>query len=130
MRTFTSIVALVFVLVTVIAPVHAQSSHAAPPSALEAAVQQHVASADADREMVLQLLTRPEVQAVAGKAGIDLRRAESAVKTLEGSALSEVAVQARQVNQALAGGQSHVTISTTMIIIGLLVLILIIVAVS
>ena len=130
MRTVTSIVALLFVFVTVIPPVHAQSSHAAPPSVLDAAVQQHVASADADREMVLQLLTRPEIQAVAGKAGIDLRRAESAVNTLEGSALSEVSAPARHLNQALAGGQSRVTISTTMIIIALLVLILIIVAVS
>ena len=80
--------------------------------------------------MVLQLLARPEIQAVAGDAGIDLRRAESVVKTLEGQALSEVAAQARQVDQALAGGQSRVTISTTMIIIALLVLILIIVAVD
>jgi hypothetical protein len=39
-----------------------------------------------------------------------------------------MAAQARQAEQGLAGGQSRVTISTTMIIIGLLVLILLIVA--
>ena len=129
MRTFTSIAVMVFLLVAAISPVHAQSSHTAPLSALDAAVQEHVTSAAADRESVLQLLARPEIRAVAGDLGLDLRRAESAVATLDGSALSEVAAQARQVQQALAGGQS-VTISTTLIIVALLVLILIIVAVN
>ena len=55
---------------------------------------------------------------------------KAAVGTLEGSQLAEVAAQARQAEQALAGGQSRVVISTTMIIIALLVLILIIVAVD
>ena len=91
-------------------------------SALESAVQEHIVSGAADREAVLHLLARPEVQAVAGDVGIDLRRVESAVGTLEGSQLTEVATQARQANQALAGGQCAV-ISTTMIIIALLVLI-------
>jgi hypothetical protein len=54
---------------------------------------------------------------------------ESAISTLDAQQLSTIAAQASQVDQALAGGQSTVTISTTMIIIGLLVLILIIVSV-
>lgn len=128
MRMLTSIVVVVFLLVAVVPPVNAQTSHAAPPSALDAAVQEHVASTAADREAVVRLLARPEVRAVAGDLGIDLRRAESAVATLEGRTLTELAGQARQVEQALAGGQSRVTISTTLIIIGLLVLILLIVA--
>ena len=127
MHTLTSVV-LVFLLV-VVSPVYGQSSHSAPAAALDAAVQAHVASRAADRETVQRLLTRPEVQAVAGDAGIDLRRVEGAVATLDDSTLTEIAAQARQVERALAGGQSRVTISTTMIIIALLVLILIIVAV-
>ena len=130
MRMIASLLVVVFVVVAVVPPVNAQSSHTAPISALEGAVQEHVSSAEADREAVLRLLTRPEVQAIAGDTGIDLRRVESAVGTLEGSQLAEVAVQARQAEQALAGGQSRVVISTTVIIIALLVLILIIVAVD
>jgi hypothetical protein len=130
MRMIASLLVLVFVVVAVVPPVNAQSSHTAPISALESAVQEHMSSAEADREAVLRLLTRPEVQAIAGDTGIDLRRVESAVGTLEGSQLAEVAVQARQAEQALAGGQSRVVISTTVIIIALLVLILIIVAVD
>lgn len=128
MHTLTSIV-LVWLLV-VVPPVYGQTSHAAPATALDAAVQEHVASRAADRDTVLRLLARPEVQAVAGDAGIDLRRVERAVGTLDDSTLTEVAAQARQVEQALAGGQSRVTISTTTIIIVLLLIILIIVAVD
>ncbi|MGH9256087.1 MAG: hypothetical protein ACRD3C_16125, partial [Vicinamibacterales bacterium] len=94
------------------------------------AVQEHVASGAADRETIVRLLARPEVQAIAGDAGIDLRRVERAAGSLDESQVTELAAQARQAEQALAGGQSRVTISTTLIIIALLVIILIIVAVD
>lgn len=129
MRTLTSVV-LVFLLVGVVPPVHAQTSHAAPAAALDAAVQAHVASRAADREAIQRLLANPEVQRVAGDAGVDLRRAERAVATLDEATLAEVAAQARQVEQTLAGGQSRVTFSTTTIIIVLLLIILIVVAVD
>jgi len=129
MRMLVSIVVLMVSLVAVIRPAHAQTSHAAPQAALDAAVQDHAATAAADRETVLRLLERPEVRAVAGDLGLDLRRAESAVATLDGQQLTELAAQARQAEQALAGGQS-VTISAIWIIIGLLLLILLILAVN
>jgi len=130
MRTLTTIVTVVFTFITLAPALRAQTPHAAPQSALDAALQEHVASAEADRDAVLRLLDRPEVQAVAGDVGIDLRRAKSAVTTLSGQELAELAAQASQVEEALAGGQSRVTISTTLIIVALLVLILIIVAVD
>lgn len=129
MRMFVSSVLVMFTLISVVPQAQAQSSHAAPLAALEAAVQDHVASAAADREAVARLLARPEVQKIAGEAGIDMRRATLAAATLNGAQLAEIAAQARQLEQSLAGGQSRVTISTTLIIIALLVLILIIVAV-
>jgi hypothetical protein len=129
MRTFASIVVVMISLVAVLPPVQAQTSHAAPQSVLDAAVQDRSAAAAGDRETVARLLQRPDVQAIAGDLGLDLRSAESAVATLDGPQLTELAAQARQAEQALAGGQS-VTISTTMIIIGLLVLILLIVALN
>ena len=125
MRTF-SIVAVMFLLNVGTVPAHAQVSHVATQSILDAAVQDHVAASAADRETVQRLLERPEVQAVAGDIGLDLRRAQSAISTLDAEQLSAIAAQASQVEQALAGGQSSITISTTLIIIGLLVLILIV----
>ena len=106
----------------------AQSTHVAPQAALDAALQQHVAASAADRAAVLRLLDRAEVKAAAGQAGIDLRDVSAAVATLDGEQLAAVSAQAQQVNDALAGGQSRVVISTTAIIIGLLVLILLVVA--
>jgi hypothetical protein len=130
MRTIVSIVVATFLLNAVALPAQAQTSHAAPQSALDAAVQARVAASAADRETVQRLLERPEVQAIAGDAGVDLRGVRAAVSILDAQQLSAIAAQASQIDQSLAGGQSNVTISTTMIIIGLLVLILIIVAVN
>jgi len=130
MRTSVSIVAVLLMVLTAVPRLQAQTSHAAPQSAIDAALQQHVATEAADREAVLRVLGHTEVKTVAERAGIDLRRATSAVATLDGTELAKVAAQAQQVEQALAGGQSRVVISTTLIIIALLVLILIIVAVD
>jgi hypothetical protein len=129
MRTsLTSVLIVIFTLVAAVPPVRAQS-HAAPQAALDAALQQHVETADADRAAVLRVLDHPEVKSVAAKAGLDLRRAASAVSTLDGARVGELAAQARQVESALAGGQSF-NISATMIIIILLVVILLIVAID
>jgi hypothetical protein len=130
MRLFVSLVAILLMATAAAPRLQAQTAHAAPQSALDAAVQQHVDTTAADREAVLRVLGRSEVKGVAERAGINLGRASGAVSTLQGEDLARVAAQARQVETALAGGQSKVTISTTMIIIALLVLILIIVAVN
>jgi hypothetical protein len=130
MRTSVSIVAILLMVLLAVPRVQAQTAHTAPQSALDAALQEHVAASAADREAVLRVLDRAEVKEVAERAGIDLRRATSAIATLDGAELAQVAAQARQVDEALAGGQSRVVISTTLIIIALLVIILIIVAVD
>lgn len=130
MRTLASIVAVVVTVLAMGSPASAQTSHAAPQSAIDAALQQHTASEAADRDTVRRLLDRPEVQAIAGDIGLDLRQAKDAVGTLDATELAGLAAQARQAEEGLAGGQSRITISTTLIIIALLVLILIIVAVD
>ena len=127
MRTSALLVALVFSFVAIAPPAGAQTSHSAPQSAIDAALQQKVSSDVTDRETVLRLLERPEVQAVAGQAGIDLRSAKDAVSTITGPQLTELAAQASQVEQALAGGQS-ITLNTTLLIIGLLLVIVLILA--
>lgn len=128
MRTFVLIAVLTLVFVVHAAPSGAQTSHSATQSAIDAALQQKVSSEAADRETVLRLLDRPDVQAVAGEAGLDLRTAKDAVGTLQGTDLTEIAARAAQVEQALAGGQSRITISTTFLIIALLLLIVLILA--
>ena len=130
MRMPVSVLAILLTVLTVVPRVYAQVSHAATQSAIDSALEQHVSSVAADRADVLRLLEHPAVKDVASRAGIDLRRATSAVETADAQQLRTMAAQARQAERALAGGQSSITISTTMIIIGLLVLILLIVALS
>jgi pyruvate/2-oxoglutarate dehydrogenase complex dihydrolipoamide acyltransferase (E2) component len=126
MRTFVSALVLLFCTVALAPRADAQSPHAAAPSAMDEALQQHVDSTAADRALVLRVLEQPSVRELAAELGIDVRRAQSAVATLEGEPLTQMAAQAERVDQALAGGQGSVTISYTLIIIGLLVLILLV----
>jgi len=109
--------------------VSAQQRHAADQAILDQVVADHVQQAGDDREAILRVLEFEQVRELAGRVGLDLKHAEAAVTTLDDVELGIIAAQARTVNDALVGGQSHITISTTVIIIGLLVLILIIVAV-
>ena len=130
MRTSTLVLVILLSTLIAVPRVQAQTPYAASQSAMEAAVQQHVASVASERDDVLRVLNLPQVKAVAGQAGLDLRKATNAVASLEGQNLGAVAAQARQVEQSLAGGQSKIVLSTTMIIIALLVLILLIVAID
>ena len=81
------------------------------------------------REAILTMLQRPEVRQIAEKAGVSIDKVTSAVATLEGQDLREIASHARQVNNEVAGGAT-IVITTTTIIIILLIIILIVVAVD
>jgi pyruvate/2-oxoglutarate dehydrogenase complex dihydrolipoamide acyltransferase (E2) component len=126
MRTVVSFIVVLLCSLALTPRADAQSSHAASMAAMDEALQQHPDPADADRALVQRVLEQPAVRALAAELGVDIRRASSAVTTLEGAPLTQLAAQAQQVEQALAGGQGAVTISYTLIIIGLLVLILLI----
>jgi hypothetical protein len=130
MRTPTTVLAILLTFAAAAPRLHAQSPHVASQAVLDAAIQQHADHTAAQRAAVLRALDRDEVKAVAGRAGIDLTTAATAVASLQGEDLASAAAQAQQVEQALAGGQSRVVISTTMIIIALLVIILLVVAID
>lgn len=131
MRVTRNFVA-VFLSVWLVLPpaARAQQAPVADQATLDQAVAAHTQQADADRADIRRMVTRRQTREIATRAGIDVKRAEAAVATLDGTDLQQIAEQARAVDNSLAGGQSRITISTTAIIIGLLVLILIIVAVD
>jgi hypothetical protein len=109
-----------------IAPAAQAQTHVIAKSALSHAVQQQVSQDQADRAAIVSLLQRAEVRQIASQAGLSLEKAEAAVSTLNGQDLRDLASQARQVQNDLAGGASTVVISTTTIIIVLLIVILIV----
>lgn len=138
MRSTCSVLAVVLSVLMAVPRIQASSqgstdgvpqTHIAGQTALDTVVQEHAQTTDRDRETVRQFVQRADVRALAGKYGLDIRRADTAVTMMNASELASVAAQAREADEALAGGQSKVTISTTTIIIGLLVLILLIVAI-
>jgi len=130
MRTLTCLAAVLCTVILVAPRVQAQADHAVTSATLSAAVQQHLVTSSSaeERDTVLRVLQRPEVTEQATRLGIDLRKATSAVSTLDAAEIQALAAQSAQVEGALAGGQSRIVISTTTVIIGLLVLILLIVA--
>jgi L-rhamnose isomerase len=109
-----------------VAPAAHAQTHVVDRTALAQAVQERVSRDQADRDAILALLARTEVRQIAARTGLSLETAEAAVSTLQGQELTDLASQARQANDDLAGGASTVTISTTTIIIVLLVIILIV----
>jgi hypothetical protein len=131
MKTVRQLLALPLVILT-IAPGSALAGqqHVVTPRQLADAVADRVATQDADRAVVREVLARSEVKTVAATMGVDLTRLNDAVGTMSGADLERAATTARQVDQQLVGGASTVVISTTTIIIALLVVILIVVAVK
>ena len=129
MRMLRSSIIPVLVVLTGFPSLAAGQNHAVAPGALAAAVANHAAKQDADRDSIRQALSHQEVREFATKTGIDMARVSAAAETLSGPDLERAAEAARQINESLVGGESSVVLSTTTIIIALLVLILIIVAV-
>jgi len=125
---------LIFSLVVMIAaasPVFASGQqHVVAPDQLAATVADAAAKQNTDRATVRETLNQPEVQAVAGRLGLDLSRATAAIDTLSGADLEKAANAAQQVNDQLVGGASTVVISTTTIIIILLLVVILIIAVK
>lgn len=111
----------------IMVPAASAQDHVVGRAALDKAVQQRVNQERADREIILALLQRQEVRDIAGKAGLSIEKAQTAVTMLHGKDLQQAAQQARQVQDNLSGGASTIVISTTTIIIVLLIIILIVV---
>jgi hypothetical protein len=111
----------------IMAPTAGAQDHVIGRAALDQAVHQRVGQEQADREAILSLLHRQDVRDIAGKAGLSIEKAQTAVTMLQGQDLQDAARQARQAQDSLAGGASTIVISTTTIIIILLLIILIVV---
>lgn len=115
----------ILLAVLLMAPAVSAQSHVIGKAALEQAVQDRVGLEQADRDAIISLLRRADVREVAASAGLSLEKAEAAVSTLQGEDLQQLASNARQVQNDLAGGASTIVISTTTVILVLLIVILV-----
>ena len=105
----------------------AQDRHVVTPEAIANTVAEHVKAQDTQRAAILATLSRPEVQTVAERIGINVGMLQSGLASVDAGKLADVAARAEMVDQSLVGGASSITISTTTIIIVLLIVILILV---
>lgn len=105
----------------VASPVVAQSRSAVRGADLDAAVAARPA---AHREAVRSLLSSDDARQLAGRMGVSSADLSARVAALDGASLDRLAQQAGVNDQILAGGSDKVVISTTAIIIGLLIIIL------
>lgn len=91
---------------------------------LDRALAARLDGEDEARQAIRELLARPEVAELAGELGLELRRAECAVETLEGEELATLADQARQASADLAGGTTITISVVTLLLIVIIVILL------
>lgn len=92
---------------------------------LDAAVAKTLGQEDAARQAITNLLQRDDVKSMAKGYGLDLRRAESAVGTLEGTELQSLSLLATNADVQLAGGDQYVTISLVTVLLIVIIVILV-----
>lgn len=97
------------------APLAAQGRSTVDASALDAAV---AGRADRNRAAVISALTSPRAAAMANSMGLSAEAVATRVGALDEAGTNQIA------DEVLAGGDSTIVLSTTAIIIGLLLLIL------
>jgi hypothetical protein len=94
---------------------------------LDKAIAKTLGQEDAARSAITTLLQREDVRSLAKAHGLDVRRAEAAVSTLQGDELQRLSLLAANANAQLAGGTTVITIS---LVTALLIVIIIILLVS
>jgi len=107
-------------------PALAQQRHVVTPSEMRQAVAQSAATQAQTREVLGTELKDSRVRAVANQLGLTVARADSAVATLSGAELDQLAGPARELSAQLAGGANTVVISTTTLLLILIIVILLI----
>jgi len=101
-----------------------QTSTVVDRAAVDQAIGEKVVADEVARDSIRTLLGRDDVKAMAEGAGLDVRRAVTAVSTLEGADLQRVASRATAANELLAGGATTVTISLVAILLIIIIIIL------
>jgi hypothetical protein len=92
---------------------------------LDNAIAKKLGQEDAARLTITTLLQRDEVRSLAQGHGLDVRRAEAAVSTLQGDELQRLSLLAAEADAQLAGGDQILRISlVTLLLIVIIVILL------
>lgn len=125
MRIRTTVVTLVASLLLWSSPALAQQRHVVDLAVMHQAVADQAATDQQNRDAVLSVLHRTEMQDLAGRLGLDVTRAENAVPTLSSAELARLAGTANMANAQLAGGSDRIVISMTTLLLLIIIVILV-----
>ena len=92
---------------------------------LDNAMAKALVQEDAARHTITTLLQRDEVRSLAEGYGLDVRRAEAAVGTLQGEELQRLSLLAADADYQLAGGDQIIRISLVALLLIIIIVILI-----
>ena len=101
--------------------------HVVDPAVMYETIASHQAADTANRQTIERVLARPDVQVVAARLGLDIKDARTAIATVSGDELAEIAQTAQVIDQDLAGGQNQ-TITISVVTLLLIIIIVILVA--
>ena len=93
---------------------------------LDNAIAKTLDQEDAARSTITTLLQRDEVRSMAEGYGLDVRRAEAAVSTLQGDELQRLSLLAADANAQLAGGDQVIRISLVAALLIVIIVILLV----
>jgi len=91
---------------------------------LDNAMAKALVQEDAARNTITTLLQRDEVRSLAEGYGLDVRRAEAAVGTLQGDELQRLSLLAADADYQLAGGDRVISISLVALLLIVIIVIL------
>ena len=91
---------------------------------LDTAIAKTLTQESVARRTIQTLLQREDVRNLAQARGLDLRRAEAAVGTLQGDELQRLSLLAQNADGALAGGDQIVSISLVSLLLIVIIVVL------
>jgi hypothetical protein len=91
---------------------------------LDNAMAKTLGQEQAARSAIITLLQRDDVRSMAQGFGLDVRRAEAAVSTLQGNELQRLSLLAADADAQLAGGDKTITISLVALLLIVIIVIL------
>ena len=127
MRIQRTMVWLLVMVMSVVgaSPAMAQQ-HVADADALRQVISERNAADQENRDVVSRVLARDDVKQVAGQLGVDVKDAASAVATLSSDELAELARAAQAVENEAVGGQRVIVISLTTLLLVIILIVLIV----
>jgi hypothetical protein len=123
-RFITSVLVGVLLLSPPLAHSADTSTAPATQAELDDAIAEALAREDASRSRISSLLQRDDVRRLAEGHGLDVRRAEAAVSTLQGDELQRLARLAAQAEVQLAGGDTVIRISLVALLLIIIIVVL------